>query len=66
VINAQGRISLGDDSGAATTQRLRLIAEGIQVGPGGRVSLARYGWPPARKATGKSRNGRAATKAKGK
>lgn len=46
VINAAGRISLGDASGAATTQRLRLIAEGVVVDSGGRVSLARYGWPP--------------------
>jgi methylated-DNA-protein-cysteine methyltransferase-like protein len=51
VINAAGRISLGDANGAATTQRLRLIAEGVAVGPGGRVSLARYGWPPKRKST---------------
>jgi methylated-DNA-protein-cysteine methyltransferase-like protein len=46
VINAAGRISLGDAHGAATTQRLRLIAEGVAVDRGGRVALARYGWPP--------------------
>jgi methylated-DNA-protein-cysteine methyltransferase related protein len=45
VINAAGRIALGDGSGAATTQRLRLIAEGVTVSPAGRVSLAGYGWP---------------------
>ena len=61
VINAAGRISLGDANGAATTQRLRLIAEGVAVGPGGRVSLARYGWPP-KSISGKSRSGRAATR----
>jgi methylated-DNA-protein-cysteine methyltransferase-like protein len=62
VINAQGRISLGDASGAATTQRLRLIGEGVVVGAGGRIALARYGWPPVKKATGKSRSDRAATR----
>jgi methylated-DNA-protein-cysteine methyltransferase related protein len=51
VINAAGRIALSDARGGATTQRLRLIAEGIVVGPAGRVSLARYGWPPARRTT---------------
>lgn len=51
VINASGRIALSDAQGAATTQRLRLIAEGIVVGPGGRVSLERYGWPPAKRTT---------------
>jgi methylated-DNA-protein-cysteine methyltransferase-like protein len=50
VINASGRISLSDANGAATTQRLRLIAEGVAVGAGGRISLASYGWP-ARKTT---------------
>jgi methylated-DNA-protein-cysteine methyltransferase-like protein len=51
VINAAGRIALGDATGAATTQRLRLVAEGVMVGPGGRVSLKRYGWPPATRTT---------------
>ncbi len=45
VINAAGRVVLSDASGAATTQQLRLIAEGVGVAPGGRVSLKRYGWP---------------------
>jgi methylated-DNA-protein-cysteine methyltransferase-like protein len=51
VINAAGRIALSDANGAATTQRLRLIAEGIAVTAGGRISLARYGWPLKRKPT---------------
>ena len=42
---SSGRISRGDANGAATTQRLRLVAEGVAVDPGGRVSIARYGWP---------------------
>jgi len=65
VINASGRISLGDANGAATTQRLRLVAEGVAVGAGGRISLARYGWP-AKSISGKPRSGRAATRAAGK
>jgi methylated-DNA-protein-cysteine methyltransferase related protein len=49
VINATGRISLGDAYGAATTQRLRLIAEGVLVDAGGRISLRRFGWPAAKR-----------------
>lgn len=44
VVNAQGRVALGDGSGAATTQRLRLLSEGVEVDVAGRLSLARYGW----------------------
>jgi methylated-DNA-protein-cysteine methyltransferase-like protein len=51
VINATGRIALGDANGAATTQRLRLIAEGVVVVTGGRVSLKRFGWPRRRSST---------------
>ena len=45
VINAQGKLSLervGSSSG--TTQRIRLVREGVVVDAGGRVSLARFGW----------------------
>ena len=45
VINAQGKLSLervGSSSG--TTQRIRLVREGIVVNAGGKVSLARFGW----------------------
>ena len=45
VINAQGRLSLeraGSSSG--TTQRIRLVGEGVTVDASGRVSLARFGW----------------------
>jgi methylated-DNA-protein-cysteine methyltransferase related protein len=45
VINAQGRLSLeraGSSSG--TTQRIRLVREGVTVDASGRVSLARFGW----------------------
>ena len=62
VINAAGRIALSDASGAATTQQLRLVAEGVPVAPGGRVSLKRFGWPAAPRVTRKSRSSRAATR----
>lgn len=51
VINAAGRIALTDASGAATTQRLRLEADGVVVDAGGRVALSRYLWPAPRPAT---------------
>jgi len=47
VINAQGRISLGDRSGGATTQRLRLISEGVIVGGNGRIALGQFRWKKA-------------------
>ena len=49
VINAAGRIALGDGAGSATTQRIRLVAEGVDVAAGGRISLKRFGWPAERK-----------------
>lgn len=49
VINATGRIVVGDARGSATTQRLRLIKEGVEVNAAGRVSLARFGWPIRKK-----------------
>jgi methylated-DNA-protein-cysteine methyltransferase-like protein len=48
VINAQGRVSArGSGVGATVHQRLRLEAEGVVFGAGGRVSLERYRWDPA-------------------
>ncbi|MES1927609.1 methylated-DNA--protein-cysteine methyltransferase [Salinisphaera dokdonensis CL-ES53] len=44
VINAQGRISLPADSTPGMTQRRLLEEEGIAF-IGGRIDLARYGWP---------------------
>jgi len=70
VINAQGRLSLElAASSSGTTQRLRLIREGVTVDAGGRVSLERFGWrmrdttrtakrPVSRTATKKSRTQR--------
>lgn len=47
VINSSGRISLPPEAGG-TEQRLRLIAEGVMVRPGGRVKLSEYRWLPRR------------------
>lgn len=45
VINAQGRLSLERDGrSSGTTQRIRLVREGVIVDAGGRVSLPRFGW----------------------
>jgi methylated-DNA-protein-cysteine methyltransferase-like protein len=46
VVNAAGKISLRGHS--AVTQRLRLLAEGVEVSEGGRLDLARYAWKPRR------------------
>jgi len=43
VINAQGRISLGEFSGADLQQTL-LEAEGICFDPNRRIDLRRFGW----------------------
>jgi len=49
VINAQGRLSLERDGrSSGTTQRIRLVREGVIVDAGGRVSLARFGWRASR------------------
>lgn len=42
VINASGSISVR--GGGEVTQRLRLIAEGVDVSPGGRVRMRTYRW----------------------
>ena len=47
VINAQGRVSArSSGAGGTVVQRLRLEAEGVEFGPGGRVPLERYRWRP--------------------
>ena len=46
VVGSAGRISLRA-GGGAKKQRGRLIAEGIEVEPGGRIDLAMYLWEPA-------------------
>jgi methylated-DNA-protein-cysteine methyltransferase-like protein len=45
VINSSGRISL-PAAGGGLEQRMRLLAEGVVVGAGGRVSLGRFQWRP--------------------
>ncbi|MZI94734.1 hypothetical protein F9817_16260 [Vibrio sp. CAIM 722] len=44
VVNSQGRISLkGDD---LLRQREKLLAEGVDVSPDGKISLKRFRWDP--------------------
>lgn len=51
VINAQGKLSLEQArSSSGTTQRLRLLSEGVVVNAAGRVSLATFGWRVADRA----------------
>lgn len=45
VLNASGRISLPPADGGIE-QRLRLLAEGVTVTEGGRVTLGRFRWQP--------------------
>jgi methylated-DNA-protein-cysteine methyltransferase-like protein len=53
VIGEPGRISLPPGRGFAEQKR-RLVAEGVAVGPGGRIDLKRYRWEPSRGAAGRS------------
>ncbi len=46
VINARGAISLRGLDGSGETQRLRLEAEGVAFGAGGRVRLESFQWRP--------------------
>jgi methylated-DNA-protein-cysteine methyltransferase-like protein len=55
VINAAGRVSRRRVPGAELTQRMLLEREGVRFGPGGRVSLARFGWAPARRPSPRKR-----------
>jgi len=48
VINSAGRISGRADPGWVNLQLRMLENEGIEFGPGDRVSLERYGWKPRR------------------
>jgi len=53
VINGRGGISLGRGRGFEE-QRTRLLAEGVEVGRGGRVDLKRFLWEPKDGAAGRS------------
>jgi methylated-DNA-protein-cysteine methyltransferase-like protein len=53
VIGAAGRISLPRGRGLAEQKR-RLLAEGIVVGPGGRIDLKRFRWEPSLGPAGRS------------
>lgn len=46
VVNAAGKIALRGHS--TVTQRLRLLAEGVEVTEGGKLDLKRYAWEPRR------------------
>ena len=46
VVNAQGRISLGEQDGASALQRSILEQEGVIFGHAGLIDLDRYGWRP--------------------
>lgn len=66
VIGSPGRISLPRSRGRGTCtsgtcprggfdeQKARLLAEGVAVGPGGRIDLKRYQWEPSSGAAGRS------------
>ena len=46
VINAAGQVSPRATPGYDRLQRALLEAEGVEFGPGGRISLRRYRWRP--------------------
>lgn len=51
VINAAGRVSRRRVPGAELTQRMLLEREGVRFGPGGRISIAAFGWTPGKRPT---------------
>jgi methylated-DNA-protein-cysteine methyltransferase-like protein len=53
VIGSGGKISLRRGRGYEEQKR-RLGAEGVRVGPGGRIDLKRYRWEPRAGAAGRS------------
>lgn len=55
VINAAGRVSRRRVPGAELTQRMLLEREGVRFGPGGRISLATFGWAPGTHSTRRKR-----------
>lgn len=46
VVNAAGAISRRRAPGAELSQRILLEREGVRFGPGGRISLDKFGWKP--------------------
>jgi len=57
VIGGPGRISLPRGRGFEE-QRKKLVAEGVKVGPGGRIDLKLFQWEPSSSAAGRSRAAR--------
>lgn len=48
VVNARGEVSLRTWSENHLRQRILLEDEGVEFGPQGRISLARFGWEPTK------------------
>lgn len=46
VVNAAGAVSRRRVPGAELSQRILLEREGVRFGPGGRISLEKFGWKP--------------------
>lgn len=46
VVNARGEISRRGEPVVEHLQRLMLEEEGVELGPGGRIDLDRFGWEP--------------------
>ena len=46
VVNAAGRVSRRRIPGPELAQRMLLEREGVRFGPGGKISLDRFGWRP--------------------
>jgi len=46
VVNARGEISPRGSGAGEAVQRRRLQAEGVVLGPTGRIALERFGWRP--------------------
>ena len=46
MVNARGAISRRGEPVIEHVQRLMLEEEGVELGPGGRIDLDRFGWEP--------------------
>ena len=46
VVTVRGEISIPRSGHARTLQRVLLEDDGVPFGPGGRVDMRAYGWPP--------------------
>jgi methylated-DNA-protein-cysteine methyltransferase related protein len=46
VVNARGHVSPRGEPVAEDVQRMMLAQEGVEIEPGGRIDLDRFGWDP--------------------